>query len=74
MLHPNPEKRISIADALISDVVRGWDCCQRESYEENAPTKIKHDHTPPAAPQEHTNPVRKWIHERRESGRVTTKK
>lgn len=74
MLHPNPEKRISIADALISDVVRDWDCCQRESYEENAPTKIKHDHTPPATPQEHTNPVRKWIHERRESGRVTTKK
>lgn len=74
MLHPDPTKRISIADALASDIVRRWDCCQRESYEENAPTNVKHDHTPPGPPPKDVNPVRKWIHERKESSRATTKK
>jgi protein-serine/threonine kinase len=74
MLHPQPEKRISIADALASDVVRRWECCQRVSYEENAPTKMIHDHTPPAPPQKEVNPVRKWLHERKESSRNVQKK
>lgn len=74
MLNPNPQKRISIAEALASDVVRRMECCQRSSYEENAPTNVKHDHTPPAPVQKDTNPVKKWLHERKESSRHVPKK
>ncbi|KAI4734383.1 kinase-like protein [Aureobasidium sp. EXF-12298] len=74
MLNPNPAKRISIAEALSSDVVRRMECCQRVSYEENAPTNIRHDHTPPAPLQKDTNPVKKWLHERKESSRNVSKK
>ncbi|CAD0093696.1 unnamed protein product [Aureobasidium vineae] len=74
MLNPNPEKRISIAEALSSDVVRRMDCCQRVSYEENAPTDVRHNHTPPAPVQKDTNPVKKWLHERKESSRHVPKK
>ncbi|KAI5265625.1 kinase-like protein [Aureobasidium subglaciale] len=74
MLHPNPEKRITIAEALASDVVRRMDCCQRVSYEENAPTNVKHDHTPPVPLQKDSNPVKKWLHERKESSRSVSKK
>ncbi|KAI4724495.1 kinase-like protein [Aureobasidium sp. EXF-10728] len=74
MLNPNPQKRISIAEALSSDVVRRMDCCQRVSYEENAPTDVRHNHTPPAPIQKDTNPVKKWLHERKESSRNVSKK
>ncbi|KAG9653886.1 kinase-like protein, partial [Aureobasidium melanogenum] len=74
MLNPNPQKRISIAEALASDVVRRMECCQRVSYEENAPTNVKHDHTPPAPVQKDTNPVKKWLHERKESSKHVPKK
>jgi len=74
MLNPNPQKRISIAEALASDVVRRMECCQRVSYEENAPTNVKHDHTPPAPVKQDTNPVKKWLHERKESSRHVPKK
>ncbi|KAG9628845.1 Pkinase-domain-containing protein, partial [Aureobasidium melanogenum] len=74
MLNPNPQKRISIAEALASDVVRRMECCQRVSYEENAPTNVKHDHTPPAPVQKDTNPVKKWLHERKESSKHIPKK
>ena len=74
MLNPNPEKRITIAEALSSDVVRRMECCQRVSYEENAPTNVRHDHTPPAPLQKDSNPVKKWLHERKESSRNIPKK
>jgi len=73
MLHPNPEKRITIAEALSSDCVRRMDCCQRESYEENPPKDVHHDHTPPTSVQKDSNPVKKWLHERKESNRNVPK-
>jgi protein-serine/threonine kinase len=33
MLHPNPDLRISVHDALYGPTMRGIDCCSPESYE-----------------------------------------
>ena len=66
MLHPIPEKRISIHDVLVGSTLRGIECCSQESYDDNccaidaskcgkkAITKrVKHSHIPP---REHKTP------------------
>lgn len=49
MLHPDPAKRISIAQALDSQIVSEWDCCQPDTHDgKSASRKLaKHDHAPP---------------------------
>jgi protein-serine/threonine kinase len=63
MLHPDPEKRISVYNALNGPTMRGWDCCAPDSYEDFTcefdvskgikPVKgklskqVKHHHLPP---------------------------
>jgi serine/threonine protein kinase len=34
MMNPNPDKRISIHDVLLSNTVKGIECCTEESYED----------------------------------------
>jgi len=69
MLHPDPEKRISVHDALNGPTMRGVDCCSPESYEDVAcridaskgskpiagklSMQKKHSHIPP---REHKTP------------------
>ena len=36
MMNPNPDKRISIHDVLLSNAVKGIECCTEESYEEGS--------------------------------------
>ncbi|TKA66147.1 hypothetical protein B0A49_08211 [Cryomyces minteri] len=61
MLHPIPEKRITIREALNANVIQRIDCCVVESYDGDAensccvtksgfkkpPVKVKHNHMPP---------------------------
>ncbi|TLD36349.1 Pkinase-domain-containing protein [Venturia nashicola] len=63
MLHPNPDKRLSVHDALTGPTLRGWDCCAPDSFEDLScefdvskgvkPVKgkllkqVKHHHLPP---------------------------
>ncbi|QDS69724.1 hypothetical protein FKW77_009966 [Venturia effusa] len=63
MLHPDPEKRLSVHDALTGPTLRGWDCCAPDSFEDLScefdvskgvkPVKgkllkqVKHHHLPP---------------------------
>jgi protein-serine/threonine kinase len=68
MLHPIPEKRMTIREVLVGPTVRGIECCSVESYEENtccvdakvgktngkgAVKKVLHSHVPP---KEHKTP------------------
>jgi protein-serine/threonine kinase len=65
MLHPDPDKRISVHDALYGPTIRGIECCSPDSYEEcdssidagslaksKSSKKLvqkKHNHLPPKA-------------------------
>jgi len=69
MLHPNPEMRISIHDALTGPTMRGVECCAPESYEDvlcrfdaskgskpvagKLSKQVLHNHIPP---KEHKTP------------------
>lgn len=64
MLHPDPDKRLTVHEALTGPTLRGWDCCAPESFEDLScefdvskgvkPVKgkllkqVKHHHLPPA--------------------------
>jgi protein-serine/threonine kinase len=61
MLHPNPDKRITIQEALHNPVIKGAECCAPESFEDLnyaidvskkckprvAAKQFKHNHLPP---------------------------
>jgi serine/threonine protein kinase len=61
MMHPNPNNRITIRDALNSAIIKGAECCSPESFEDVGATfdasklsskkaamkMYKHNHIPP---------------------------
>lgn len=52
MLHPDPQKRISAAEVLETDTVKGWECCQ------DGP--CNHTHTP--MPKEDRSRISRLLH------------
>lgn len=54
MLHPDPTKRWSASDAVESQTVTDYPCCQQEGYSDDIKTrqrKALHNHVPPKTPK-----------------------
>lgn len=62
MMHQDPSKRISIADALKSDAVRNWECCQ-----DGGPMTVQHTHEPLPKDHQHTGRIHRLFNRGAES-------